>query len=125
MTFKNLAYTLLILAVTVATYTASLFEKGIDGYFGFSSLRVTVHHISFLVFCFLASLRLFHVEKGKPYRFIYLVPILTMGYNLFVNALDARKTTFNEFTPKLTITLLVVVGVVVCYFIKRKKTNNA
>ncbi len=120
-TFKPLFYALVILVITIFTYTASLVPYDIEGYFGFSSLRVTLNQISFLLFAFLASCRLFYVEKGKAYRFVYLVPITVLGYDLVVNVLNARKTFFNEFTPKLGLTFLVLLLVTLYYFYKKAK----
>jgi len=78
-----------------------------------------------MTFGFLASLRLFHTEKEKPYRFLYLAPILLFGYNLFVNVLDARKTDYNTFTYKITIIIGVLLGLAVYFFIKKRKKANA
>lgn len=105
--------------LTVFTYAASMVPYNVEGWFGFSSLRVTVNQLSFYIFAFLASLRLFYVEKGKLYRFVYLVPITTLGYELAVNLLDARKTVFNEFTPKFALTIFIVVFIVLYYFLKK------
>jgi hypothetical protein len=123
--YKNLLISIAIIVITIFTYVASTIDRGVGGFFGFSSLRVTFNQISLYTFCFLASLRLFHAERQKPYRFIYLVPIMSFGYDLFVNVLNARKTSYNEFTPRVTITFIVVVAVVVYYFVKKKTDKNA
>ncbi len=119
--YKNLLYAIIIILLTVLTYTASVVQHNVEGYFGFSSLRVTINQLSFYLFAFLASCRLFYVEKGKPYRFVYLVPVTALGYNLLVNLFDARQTYFNEFTPRFGLTILVSLFVVFYYFNKRSK----
>lgn len=124
MTYKQLFYSLLIILVTFFICVPDLFERGVKGYFGFSSLRVTFNQISLMTFGFLASLRLFHVEKAKPYRFLYLAPILLFGYNLFVNVLNVRKTDYNTFTPKVLIILGVTVISVIYFLIESRKDKK-
>lgn len=120
-TFKALLYAILVLIITIFTYVASLVPYNIEGYFGFSSLRVTINQISFYLFAFLASCRLFYIEKGRTYRFIYLIPIVVLGYNLLINIFDARQTYFNEFTPKIGLTFLVLLLITLYYFYKKAK----
>jgi len=122
--YKKIIISIIILATTVFTYVASLISKGEEGLFGFSSLRVTFNQISFLTFALVASLRLFYLEKGKDYRFVYLVPIVVISYDLFVNVLDARKTYYNEFTPKLGITIVIVLGVLIGHVVKKQRKNG-
>ncbi len=124
MTYKQLLYSLLIIIVTFFICVPDLFERGAKGFFGFSSLRVTFNQISLMIFGFLASLRLFHTEKGKPYRFLYLAPILLFGYNLFVNVLNVRKTDYNTFTPKILIILGVTVIAVIYFLIESRKEQK-
>jgi|GEM_PF-3167452 len=124
MTYKQLFYSLLIIIVTFFICVPDLFERGVKGFFGFSSIRVTLNQISLMTFGFLASLRLFHTEKTKPYRFLYLAPILLFGYNLFVNVLDARKTDYNTFTPKVLIILGVTVISVIYFLIESRKEQK-
>jgi uncharacterized transporter YbjL len=123
MIFKKLFYPLTIILVTLLTCSADLFQKGQVGFFGFSSLRVTIHQIAFLLFGLLASMRLFHVEKNKDYRLVYLIPMTIFTYNIGVNILDCRKTDFNTFGIKFSLSMLLVVVLIVRFLIS--KTKNA
>lgn len=116
----NLLIVLLICAISILPYLHDFeFFKGKKGFSGFSSLRIAVWVISLFVVAISGWVFALIKSKGVLYRFVFLVPITMLVFQLCIYVLDARKSVVNGFDTKLIVNLLLVIIIAVFYF-KRK-----
>lgn len=97
--------------------------SGKSGFSGYSSLRIAVWVTSLFTIALSGWIVAFINSKGKPYRFVLLVPIAMLCFQLCIYVLDARKATINEFSNKIIINGVLIFALVAYYFVKRRKAS--
>lgn len=96
-------------------------ESGISGY---SSLRVFLYITLINVFGLVGWLIAYMEAKGKRYRFVIIIPIINIAYQLFIYILNLKKTSFNDLNLKFLITFVISVLVFVFYFTRKLKQKK-
>jgi hypothetical protein len=70
---------------------------------------------------FLAALFfIYFLAKGKQWRFVLWLGILMTSYQAGIRIFALQKTTYNEFDLKLTLTVIITVGLIVYYFYRKR-----
>lgn len=116
--FKGFIVSLLIILCSFLPYIhdIGLFD-GMEGFSGFSSLRVGVWAVALFLVGLIGWIVAFLNSKNKTYRFAMLAPIFMMSFQLGIYLFDARNTTTNEFSTKIIINILFAVVIVAAYFL--------
>ncbi len=96
-------------------------QSGISGY---SSLRVFLYITLINVFGMIGWLIAYSEAKGKRYRFVMIVPIINIMYQLFIYILNLKKTSFNDLNLKFLITFIISLLVFLFYFLRKIKKNK-
>ncbi len=121
--FKNFLIGLLIILCAVLPYLHdSPLLKGIEGFSGFSSLRIGIWVISIYIVALIPWILFFITSKGKQYRFTILVPITMLTYQLIIYVADVREHSINAFNVKFIVTFLIAVLITLFYFKKKSKS---
>lgn len=125
-TYKSLVIGLSIILAAFLVYLHDFTDswRGMEGFSGFSSLRVALYHTFLLSFALYGWFRAFIESKGKIYRVTYIVPIVMVSYQLLVYLLDARDTTTNEFSTKIIFQVLVLPTVLFLTYYFGKKLRK-
>jgi hypothetical protein len=97
-------------------------QAGISGY---SSLRVFLYITLINVFGLIGWLMAYFEAKGKRYRFVMIIPIINIAYQLFIYILSLKKTSFNDLNLKFLITFIVSVLVFLFYFMRKFKSKES
>lgn len=116
--FKDFLKGLGIFSVTFLLY-AHDFEifKGMEGFSGFSSLRVGLWVVSMFILALVPWCGWYLASKGKRYAFVMLVPIFMISWQLGVYLLDQRDHNTNDFNFKVLLQFAVVLILILIYFI--------
>lgn len=121
----NVLIAVVICVISVLPYLHDLdIFKGKKGFSGFSSLRIAVWCVSLFVVAVSGWVVALIKSKGCNYRFLFLVPITMLIYQLSVYVLDARKHVINSFDIKIVINIAIVLLIAVFYFKRKKKKNE-
>ncbi len=123
MIYKDIFIGVLILLCSILPYIHDAIprEKTFPGY---SSLRVFLYVTLINVFGLIGWLIAYFESKGKRYRFIMIVPIMNILYQLFVYIFNLKKTSFNDLNLKFIITILIAFLVLIFYFSRKIKKNS-
>lgn len=116
--FKDLAKGLGIFLVTFLLYVHD-FEifRGMEGFSGFSSLRVGLWVVGMFVLALVPWCGWYLASKGKKYAFVMLVPIFMIAWQLGIYLLDQRDHNTNDFNFKVLLQFAVVLILILLYFI--------
>jgi len=95
-----------------------------EGFSGFSSLRIGLFMVFTMLFSLSGWVGWFLEAKGKRYRFSLLVPIFMNVYQLSVYLLNERKTTTNEFTTKVILNFTLILIIILYYFVTKKRADD-
>jgi peptidoglycan/LPS O-acetylase OafA/YrhL len=113
---------LVVCVISVLPYLHDLnLFKGKKGFSGFSSLRIAIWVISLFVVAISGWLVAFVKSKGSLYRFVFLVPLVMLVYQLLIYVLDARQSSVNTFNIKILLNIGVVIGLALVYFAKKQQ----
>lgn len=119
----NLLIAILICIVSFLPYLHDFeFFKGKKGFSGFSSLRIGIWVVSLFVIAVSGWMFAFVKSKGISYRFVMLVPIFVLMYQLFVYVLDSRKSVINDVNTKVLLHFLLIVLVAIFYFVRKNQS---
>jgi len=122
--FKDFLVAIGIMVISFLPYIHDFdLFKGMEGFSGFSSLRVALWACSLFVVALSGWIVAFINSKGKRYRFMMLAPIFMLAFQLGIYLFDARKTVSNEFSVKtiLNFVLCAILLVVYFYGLQKKK----
>lgn len=120
--FKDFLKAVLIITAPFLVYIhdSGLFD-GMEGFSGFSSLRVGVWVVSLFFLSLIGFVGWFIEAKGKRYRFAILAPIFMFSFQLIIYLLDKRDHTTNDFSIKTIVYLVFVLAITVTYFLGTRK----
>lgn len=85
------------------------FFKGMEGFSGFSSLRIGIWVVSLFILALSGWIFAFLGHKNRKYRWIMLAPIIMLAYQLLIYLFDARKTQTNDFNVKVTFNFVLLI----------------
>jgi uncharacterized membrane protein len=120
---RTAIYSVLILAASLMPYIHDLFPKGVD-FPGYSSSRVFLYIVLINVFGLIGWLLFFIHAKGRSYRFIIILPVLTTTYQICLHILNLKETSFNELNLKFILTFFIFVFLVGWYYIAKLKLKD-
>jgi len=123
--YKGFGIAMFIIASSFLVYIHD-FEifKGMEGFSGFSSLRIGVFFVGMFTLSLTGWVFAFINSKRKNYRFAMLAPIFMLAYQLGVYLFDARNTTTNEFSTKILSNTIFIILITAAYFYGKSKSNN-
>ncbi len=125
MTSKEFVIGALILICSLLPYIHDAIPRETQaGISGYSSLRVFLYITLINVFGLVGWLIAYFEAKGKRYRFVMIVPIMNIVYQLFIYILNLKKTSFNDLNLKFLITFIVSVMVFIFYFMRKFKQSK-
>lgn len=75
---------------------------------GYSDYGIFLFITGLYVSVFLGWVMIFYLTKYKPYRFVFLYPVLLTGCQLFIIIFNLKTTELNTLTIKITLLLLLV-----------------
>ena len=111
---------LLIVALSFLPYMHDFkLFKGMEGFSGFSSLRIGIWVVSLFVLALSGWLFAIINAKGKTYRSIMLAPIIMLSFQLGIYLLDGRNTSTNEFSFKIVLNMIMAVTLVAVYYFNK------
>lgn len=120
--FKDFLKAVGIFSVSFLVYVHDFdLFKGMEGFSGFSSLRVGMFIVGLMVFAIVPWIGWFISSKGKRYSFVMLVPIFMISYQLAVYLFDQRDHTTNDFNFKVLVQFGFVFILIALYFIGKSK----
>lgn len=119
---KTTIYSVLILLASTMPYIHDLFPRGVD-FPGYSSSRVFLYIVLINLFGLIGWLVAYAHAKGKSYRFIMWLPILTTTYQIFIHILNLKSSSFNEINLKMILTFVGFTLLVIWYFVQKSKSN--
>jgi hypothetical protein len=120
---KTAIYSVLILVASLMPYIHDLFPKGVD-FPGYSSSRVFLYIVLINTFGLIGWLLFFIHAKGRSYRFIIILPVLTTTYQICLHILNLKETSFNELNLKFILTFFIFVFLVGWYYIAKTKLKD-
>jgi hypothetical protein len=120
---KTAIFSVLILAASLMPYIHDLFPKGVD-FPGYSSSRVFLYIVLINTFGLIGWLLFFIHAKGRSYRFIIILPVLTTTYQICLHILNLKETSFNELNLKFILTFFIFVFLVGWYYIAKAKLKD-
>ncbi|KQC30208.1 hypothetical protein AAY42_10210 [Flagellimonas eckloniae] len=97
--------------------------KGMEGFSGFSSLRVGIWVVSLFIVGLTGWIFAFLNARGKSYRLAMFAPIFMLFFQLNIYLWDARNTTTNEFTTKVLYNLGFALVLIAYYFINKSRNK--
>ncbi len=123
--FKEFVIGGLILLCSILPYIHDIVPKGIPSKIsGYSSLRVFLYVVLVNLFGLIGWLIAYFEAKGKRYRFVIIVPIINVLYQLCIYILNLKKTSFNDINLKFLITLSACILIFLFYFLRKFKKNT-
>lgn len=122
MKLRTGTYSILILIAATLPYIHDVLPKHLE-FPGFSSMRVAIFVIGTEIFALIGWILAFVHAKGKEYRFVMALPIITVTYELIVKILNLKSTSFNELNLKYIITFSAFTLLVIWYFINKNKNE--
>jgi hypothetical protein len=115
----------LILLSSILPYIHDAIPKGMSaGISGYSSLRVFLFVVLINLFGLIGWVIAYFEARGKRYRFVIIVPIINITYQVFIYILNLKKTSFNDLNLKFIITFTVSLLVFLFYFLRKIKKNK-
>ena len=121
----NVLIAVAICVISVLPYLHDLeYFKGKKGFSGFSSLRIAVWCVSLFIVAISGWVFALIKSKGCSYRFLFLVPITMLMYQLTLYVLNARKHVINNFDVKIIINIAIVLLIALFYFNRKKEKER-
>ncbi|TPN84510.1 MARVEL/CASP family protein [Aquimarina algicola] len=120
---KEIVIGLLILLCSILPYIHDAIPKE-KTFPGYSSLRVFLYVTMINFFGLIGWLIAYFESKGKRYRFIMIIPVINILYQLFVYIFNLKKTSFNDLNLKIILTFIVSFFVFAFYFKRKIKQKN-
>ncbi len=115
----------LILLSSILPYIHDAIPRGVgEGISGYSSLRVLLFVVLINLFGLIGWVIAYFEARGKRYRFVMIVPIINITYQVFIYVLNLKKTSFNDLNLKFLITFMVSSLVFLFYFLRKIKKKN-
>ena len=96
-------------------------QAGISGY---SSLRVFLYVLLINLFGLIGWIVAYYEAKEKRYRFVMIVPIINITYQVFIYIMNLKKTSFNDLNLKFLITFVASVLIFLFYFLRKVKKTK-
>lgn len=62
-------------------------------------------------------------SRQRKYRFVMLLPICMLMFQLVVYVLDARKNSINDFNTKVLVNGALIIALVIYYFLQTPKSK--
>lgn len=119
-TSRSLIIALVIIASAFLPYIHDLIPRGVS-YPGYSGLRPFLYIVFINLFGLIGWTLFLMKSKKELYRFVILVPVSLVTYQLIVYILNLKKTSFNDVNIKLAITFLLTLVVTIVYFKNKLK----
>lgn len=91
---------------------------------GFSSYRMFLYTFFIHLFAHIGFVGWMMDAKGKSYRIALVVPVILSGYTVALLLFNAKASEFNSTGVKFFITIIATIGVIVFYFLDRRRKLN-
>ena len=119
---KQETFSILIVLISTLPYIHDLIDVGVkEGFLGFSDFRVFLFILLNHVFALFGWMLAFYLAKGRSWRFVLMIPLFSVSYEIILKILNLRSTSLNDLDVKFTLLIILSLIIIVWYF--RKKTT--